>query len=468
MCGNWRQKLKLIDMKNLVVLILSITFLISCNNDYNLPDTNVSPNLNSTKSFELSEDDAQKILLSFLNNQEDKTLKSTSESLKIRNISKDNYKLEKNATQQKSTVAGTDTCIPIYNFTIEDASNNRGFALVSGDLRVPSVLSLSMEGSLSDTVYNKALALWYDVYLKDYLKEQLSNFNLVRDSILNLQNTNTKFASTYDPLFDGWILCGDVIWSETSSVINYANDLRIEQKRVSDSGQLIKVAWNQTAPYNGNFPTINCEGSNMVAYAGCTTLAVTQIMSYYRKPTNYDWNILNSQVSIPSTSTNVQLLSSIRTLMINVGNSLKLNYKCDGSGASIDNVLNTLKSFGYSGNIVGASYNNYNTHKTVGDELKASRPVYHQGFKGSSSGHAWIVDGYQDYIVNYYAQLKVVNKQTGAITNNPWGMIFGNNNLHSILYHVNFGWGGSNNGWYAYPCGGSDYSSNQQLIINIK
>ncbi|WP_165042216.1 C10 family peptidase [Dysgonomonas sp. ZJ709] len=457
-------------MKKIAVITFLLILVFSCNNESISDLANEKELLGleeNQTSFELNESEAQSVLLSFIDARSN-SLKSNSNNIKIRGIKKKYYRLEGNTNSSlKSTKALHE--IPLYNFFLEDSDNNNGYAIVSGDIRIPVVLSLSNIGSLSDTIYNKALAEWYNVHLNEYICQKLIQFENATDSVLIRADwKSTKMADKQTPMKEGWLKLGTTIWNESPTFTCYAYDTQIEYRKIFDSGVILKVEWDQNSPYNGSLPLINCNGSNINPYTGCTVTAMSQIMTHHQKPNTYNWTLLKSKPTISYLDPNTQLINEVRRLMKDMGSKVKIQYKCGGSSSNIDNVLSALKSMGYSGTIVGASHNDYDTYRMVEEEIKNNRPIYYRGTE-SGEGHAWVIDGYQDFIVNYYGQLKAFDKQTGnVILDNPWQMIMGNNFMHSKIYHVNFGWGGSSNGWYVYPDGGSQFNSDQKIIIGIK
>ncbi|WP_128331688.1 C10 family peptidase [Apibacter sp. HY039] len=223
---------------------------------------------------------------------------------------------------------------------------------------------------------------------------------------------------------------------------------------------LIKTMWNQS-PYYNKLTPVTYEGTSCVT--GCVATTMAQIMKFWNYPDKgigshsyvisnryynwkgktltadfeksyYQWNNMPIYLSDNSTS---QQVDAVATLMLHAGISVDMMYSPSGSGAYSSRALLALKNyFNYSNDIEMKYRSNY-TNDTdwlnlVKEQLSKGFPVYFSG-NSSSSGHAFIADGYD--------------------SNN--------------LIHFNLGWGGFFDGYYQItnPQG---YSINQSVIINIK
>ncbi|MEX2364683.1 MAG: C10 family peptidase, partial [Balneolaceae bacterium] len=154
--------------------------------------------------------------------------------------------------------------------------------------------------------------------------------------------------------------------------------------------------------------------------------------------------------SMPNTSGS----NTISELMYDAGTVVGMDWGCDASGASEDDIVPALRNtFGYnSATQIGyAGTNNYND---VRDDLNDGLPViftgyekdYVLGFPVKGEGHAWVSDGYR----------------SGTLC--PYGDTY-------LSFHMNWGWTGSYNGFYAFNNfhpGSSDYDYKSKVIINIE
>ncbi|MDD4596793.1 MAG: C10 family peptidase [Lentimicrobiaceae bacterium] len=219
---------------------------------------------------------------------------------------------------------------------------------------------------------------------------------------------------------------------------------------------LILSTWNQDYPYNAYCP-LDPAGPGGRVYAGCVATAMAMIMHYYRYPehgtgshnyyldpygnisanfgeTWYDWDAMTKNIN----SNSGQAINAIAELQYQCGVSMNMGYSPDGSGAYSEQVPDAIKTyFGYSSS-AQHMYKYYYTNATWENHIITSmdnlQPLYYSG-RNSSGGHAFVLDGYQ-------------NTSSGN------------------LFHFNFGWGGSGNGFYTL----SDvygFSSNQAMVRNF-
>lgn len=219
---------------------------------------------------------------------------------------------------------------------------------------------------------------------------------------------------------------------------------------------LLKEKWNQDCYYNKFCPedTLGVCGH---AYTGCVATAMAQIMHYWRYPergqgshsytpythpeygvqfvdfsaTTYDWENMPNKLSSNSSEKEVD---AVATLMYHCGVSVFMMYGPDISAAFSPDVLGSLPMyFNYSDEL-------YGKNKVEGDttwlaEVKGCldqlHPIYYSGL-GTDGGHAYVCDGYDQ----------------------------------DDLLHVNFGWGGGGNGYYALDDMGG-YNGSNYAIFNI-
>lgn len=249
------------------------------------------------------------------------------------------------------------------------------------------------------------------------------------------------------------IKAGEVQVDATLAAHNQAkwNDILnhtwLEPKSASSVPQLMTTTWNQSPYYNQLCPN----GTP----AGCLAIAVAQMMRYWGHPiqgsgshsysstygtlsadfgsTTYDW--ANMPNSLRASSTNAQK-TAVATLCYHVGVAMDMGYAPEGSGAYVTGGGNTaeyaLKQyFGYK-NTLNAKYKYGFSEGTwvemLKDEISAGRPVVYAGYD-AGGGHAFVFDGYNT----------------------------------SNLFHVNWGWGGYYDGYYAMgalnPSGGGTGSN---------
>lgn len=196
-----------------------------------------------------------------------------------------------------------------------------------------------------------------------------------------------------------------------------------------------KRAWGQDAPFNQQCPAMG--GGH--AKTGCVATALAQIMAYHRYPATYDWD--NMPDSYEGNYTKEQA-DVVAKLMHDIGESCCMEYGRDESTThDIDAEKALCTTFGYDDAvriIQQSCYDEKNWAKAITNELLAQRPILYSGIDLSNrGGHAFVVDG-----------------------------------LNSDgLYHINWGWSNSGNGYYSLnnlaPDKDKNYSSYCTAIINI-
>jgi len=152
---------------------------------------------------------------------------------------------------------------------------------------------------------------------------------------------------------------------------------------------------------------------------------------------HYIWSAMPDNV----TTTNYQ----VARLMYDCGVAVNMDYSTTESGAFVvsgpSNAMEAyITYFGYyQWSIKGVLENSYTTAQWISlieGELNNSRPVQYQGTDATQGGHSWVCDGYNS----------------------------------SNDFHMNWGWSGSDDGYY-YPTslvvGGYDFNQAVGAIIGI-
>ena len=198
---------------------------------------------------------------------------------------------------------------------------------------------------------------------------------------------------------------------------------------------LVKAQWDQDAPYNLLFPTLN---NGRVAYVGCVATAMAQVLYYWKWPvrtsmpihayTSQDYSIYMPQLPVISFAwdkmqdtyqiddTSDAALAAAQ-LSLYCAQSVDMNFTPTGSGAQSHDIPIALSTyFNYKKD---AKYIQRDVYSTQGweevlyGELSSGRPVLYSGSKGMS-GHEFVCDGYD-----------------------------GNG-----MFHINWGWNGVSNGYF--------------------
>lgn len=257
----------------------------------------------------------------------------------------------------------------------------------------------------------------------------------------------------------------------------YASDIHlglvdapdVEAKRrqtdYKEVAALIDSKWTQSSPYNLHIPKVN----GRPGYVGCVGLAMAQIMRYYKYPSkpvftgSMNWEIDGSSKTtsfsfsdltfdydnMPATITSFSPITQ-RNAVAKICAAASVASKSllmeDGTGAfDCDAMVAYYDVFGYSKASLETVYRDcYATQEEwdqlLYNEIMAGRPVQMGALSSSDNyAHAFILDGIDE----------------------------------KGYLHVNWGWGGTSNGFYAIPYmnpsgQGSIYSDDQCAIIGIQ
>jgi len=234
---------------------------------------------------------------------------------------------------------------------------------------------------------------------------------------------------------------------------------------VSYPTQLLSTTWSQSEPYNLKTPSDG--GTRSVT--GCVATAMAQIMKYHKYPsrgtgasdayetetkkisvpsvsfnTSYDYTNMLDNYPYTNSGTAVQR-EAVSTLMYHAGASVKMDYTNNSSGAFLDYVAPALTQyFGYDNSIryvysTASSISASDWKDLVIGQIENNSPVFYGGQNTvGTSGHAFVIDGYDNIIDKFY---------------------------------LNWGWNGNYNGFFELtalnPTNDRKYNARQVMIINI-
>lgn len=326
-------------------------------------------------------------------------------------------------------------------FTLTDKNQNAalylinyeggGFVVISGDKTIDPILAYSDKNYLPSSKNEEipgGLAIWLtNNVISIEQKREEGNFTAESDMdrewklILNSDPNNTV-AYSIEP--------DDPGCTPTSSSVS----------------PLLQTTWGQADGYNNYAPYLGCSYPyNGRAYSGCVATAMIQVIRYHESPYNwYNWS------AMPNTYGN----NAVSELMHDAGASAGMDWGCNASSAQNDDIVPALRNtFGYN-SATQIGYDGTSNYNDVRDDLDEGLPViftgfekeYVLGFPVPGEGHAWVADGYV----------------AGRLC--PSGNSY-------LKFHMNWGWNGSYNGYYAFNNfnpGSSDYDFKSKVIVNIE
>lgn len=345
-----------------------------------------------------------------------------------------NMRLSMTAQASISNQSTRATNSDSYYFLFE-AGTNEGFVLVAGDDRVTPILAYGLSGTFelefNDMPY--AMQKWF-----------MGIQSEIHAIISNDLPASREMIQEWEALIDG-------SWTMPSTRTSVA--------------PLISQHWAQSAPYNDLCPSNNSGR----AITGCVATGMAMVMKYHDYPAHgtgthgytendygylsknfgsiyYDWN--NMPDNLHTNSPAVQK-NAVATLMSSCGVAVDMNYGVNGSGANPFKIGPALIDyFGYDGtSVTTVRQSNYSNPTDWTNLVKAEfdnqRPIIMFGFgpnpndPSKSAGHCFVGDGYD----------------TGG------------------RFHINWGWGGYQDGYFAYSQlnpGSYIFSQRVGAIIGIK
>ena len=321
------------------------------------------------------------------------------------------------AAKAKSLSATVAATSPYY---IYSRGEGQGYVIVSGDDCLPSVLGYAESG--------------------DYDED-------------NLPCAFYAFLNYYQGLIEDAQAAGENI--------SRASAKRAKRKASSKStvSVLMTTAWHQSSPYNSWCPYITDTSTR--AATGCVATAGAQVVYYWHKdnpnyygyttptysygdapvtesvakgtPIKWDLMLDNYNSSYPD-----EYGDAVGEFVFALGASTWLTYGSSTSG-QISNLVSTFSGqFNLSGTCVyKGSTSDDSWATTVYNDLCKGHPIVYCGYNDTSGGHAVVIDGY---------------------------------NASSELFHFNFGWGGTSDGYYTVDdeTGMNGFNSEQGMTYLVE
>lgn len=340
-----------------------------------------------------------------------------SESTKSNGITEKSSKIVTNVSELKDSRNLTATYV--FNYSPE------GFLLLSADDRTIPVLGFSDSGTFDSSLSNASpeFIFWYSEFTEEidllrYEDNEIDasaawNLNDIQGLIsanteFDIKNNSDRLQAADECYYPGMPGCCEDTWYT--------------------KGPIMSTTWNQGLGYNNQCPYMNCtQTGNGRAWTGCVATAMAQVMKYKQKPSWFNWS------SMPNTTGS----STTSSLMSTLGNALEMNYSCSGSGTQFSYAKDAFKQYYQYYSAKEADFN----QNTVKQQLNSNHPVMLSG-----GTHAWVTDGYRTH---YDCQ----------------------NGIGYLYLYMNWGWGGSYNGWYAfnnwYISSSHNYNSNKRMIYDL-
>ena len=340
-------------------------------------------------------------------------LKIASDYLKKGDISISHVKTLRNSATRSAIEA--DTLAPLYFI---DRGENAGFVIVSGDNCLPEIIGYTESGNYVEEDMPPAFMDMMKGFVQIIEKAQIAG-----------APARTATRATTD--------------------------------RIAIQ-PLIQTHWHQSAPYNNLAPISTSTGGRAVT--GCTCTAAVMILHYFRRDltdvllattptyneddadapvtvsypegTPIQWDLMLNQytASYPD-----EMGNAVAVLNAAFGAAIKQKY---GAGATSGYIANIVNGYNTYFNVSSkCEYQNSISQdvweQRIYNNLTNKQPMVYAGVHPDQGGHAIILDGY---------------------------------NPKNNLFHFNFGWGGSGDGYFTLDIntGIGGFSQQQGMVYDIE
>ena len=221
--------------------------------------------------------------------------------------------------------------------------------------------------------------------------------------------------------------------------------------------ELETAKWNQHKPYNNQCPLDGAER----CLVGCVPVATAIVMKYHNWPQsgkgytdsyttktkgiyvasrnlNHVYNWEEMPMIFTNNEYSNEAADEVSTLMADIGAAFQADFRKESTPCSL-NRKQLYEHFGYNpamSEVQRKDYSNVQWITMLKNEIHELRPVLYSGH--GNSGHQFVLDGYTD----------------------------------DDYFHVNWGWGGSSNGYYTLsnlvPDDRGGYNDDQWACFNVK
>jgi hypothetical protein len=172
---------------------------------------------------------------------------------------------------------------------------------------------------------------------------------------------------------------------------------------------------------------------------GCGAVSIGQIMWYWEWPFDFNWQ--NIPDALFNTTDEIQA-HELATLLRDLGSAMDMTYWCSGSWTTMNKVEGAFNYYDYNSaeKKVRKNWPDGAWYDLIRTEIDCERPVLYRGDKSdlSTEKHFWVLDGYDA--------------------------------LDPNLFHMNWGWRGSFNGFFSLndlTPSSSNFNKNQMAIVGV-
>ncbi len=296
---------------------------------------------------------------------------------------------------------------------------DKGFIIVANDDEMPPVLGYSFEHPFdnSDILPTRIVA------------------QLFQSALVNLDKADID-----------WKADNRSLW------LRYLGSAPVFMSPMTVYGPLIASHWHQNAPYNNYCPWDSDAGARSVV--GCTATSMGMLFTYYQWPPSVDFT---EGESYWSTGTSTPIWIDAPTAAISY-----INY---GGGSPTDDMCAQIsKAAGVS---VEMDYAYSGSSSNVTPPVFMGKWLYAYCREIDSDEGTFYTDMANSIINNDPAPMSICYV-TGGVRYNGHRLLTDGYNDGTGAFHVNFGWGGMDDGWYNLPTGlPGTYNTVDDAIIDF-
>lgn len=362
------------------------------------------------------------------------------------------------------------TCSPIFSQL--DVNESMAIEMAKSFDEIIGYKSVGFEReiekvSLHNNIKNMWLIQTYDGWLLLSGTTKITPFlayykGKEKPTLTSLSPAETYLISEYEKAIlyiqDSCKICTtNTMWNKILASKTLQSNDKVNPLLYDSNGH--KFQWRQTGggyscdkQYNKYCPQITGNAPCYRAAAGCTAIAVAQILRYWKWPYSayipttiggntfylhfYDWDYAPYRIT---QSTPMNEVNMIAQLIVDCGYRLDIDYG-ESSGGSINDVPSTFTGFNYSHSAeIKTKWLTSNWSDMLKSELRQGRPIYYRGLSQSigGEGHAFVVDGYNE----------------------------------AGLFSINLGWGYDFDTYYNLDnieAGGTNFNHHQKAVIGIQ
>lgn len=348
----------------------------------------------------------------------------------------------------------------------------RGWEIISADMRGPIVLAQSDTGFYKECIENELIREWLSSIADeiDNRRKDAKHYDMIYSSLIDKESSSLAFWKliTGDERFLNQYVATTKVPVEPIEYTGYWMLTGQHQRVEVDEyvPHLMRTKWHQRAPFNYYCPYKTSE-TNKKSPAGCVAVAGAQMLYYLHynlgapimAPTeatsfgnvnSYSitvgggsqtvWDDMVTTDYDVSRHDDISYWDWCSALVAQVGVQVGMKYGNNESGAKTKDLVS--KVFAMSG--IDCKRTSFNADKLL-SSLKDGMPVVASAKPWEDAGHAFIIDGYKSNVTKYYCDYQWM-KYLGNGEYEPESRY-----LHEVTYsspklqeiYMNWGWGGS-------------------------